>query len=107
MAKRNARSRKPKPRRSAALKKKTARKPKTRKPAPKKAAARKKARPKARRESIRIIRPKPAALSRPRRRLSDEDVVIPSAPSTLGYAPKASSAESGREMYQQRQRQHS
>ena len=50
-------------------------------------------------------RPKPAALQRERRRLAEQDV-IPGAPSTLGYAPKASSAESGHAVYQQKRREH-
>jgi uncharacterized protein DUF6335 len=104
MAKRNARSRKLKPRRASGAKKRTA----------KRATARKAARParktravKARRVQARNARPKPAALSRPRRVLHDEEIVIPSAPSTLGYAPKASKAESGHEKYHQLARQHS
>ena len=52
-----------------------------------------------------ISRPKPAALSRERRQLR-EDEMVPSAPSTLGYAPKASQAESGQNMYHQKKREH-
>ena len=63
------------------------------------AAARKK-------PAVRGARPKPAALQRERRRLLDEEIVIPSAPSTLGYVPKASGAESGHAMYQHRMREH-
>jgi hypothetical protein len=113
MAKRNARPRKQKPRRGKSGKKKTAKKAVTRKVSRKaspkaksRTPARKKRPAKARRAQTRSPRPKPAALSRPRRRL-DEDIVIPSPPSTLGYTPKASSAESGHEMYNQRARQHS
>ncbi len=50
-------------------------------------------------------RPKPVALDRERRRLT-EDVTLTSAPSTLGYEPKASSAESGHQAYHHRQREH-
>jgi Family of unknown function (DUF6335) len=77
----------------------------------KKAAARKPARKsmkaKARRASARsaVSRPKPAALERERRRLLDDDT-IPGAPSTLGYAPKASSAESGQASLHHRFREH-
>ena len=46
-------------------------------------------------------RPKPAALSRERRRLRDDETV-PGAPSTLNFSAKASAAESGHQMYQQR-----
>ena len=50
-------------------------------------------------------RPKPVALDRERRRLT-EDITAASAPSTLGYAARASSAESGHQAYQHRQREH-
>lgn len=50
-------------------------------------------------------RPKPPALQRERRRLR-EDETVPGAPSQLGYASKASGAESGRAMYHQRGREH-
>src|SRR5688500_9009968 len=49
-------------------------------------------------------RPKPAALARPRRQLRDDDS-IPGAPSSLNFAPKASAAESGHQMYHQRQKE--
>jgi Family of unknown function (DUF6335) len=52
-----------------------------------------------------VSRPKPAALERERRRLRDDDT-MPGAPSTLGYAPKASSAESGQASLHQRFREH-
>ncbi len=45
------------------------------------------------------------ALQRERRQLR-EDETVPGAPSTLGYAPKASGAESGQAMYKQRRREH-
>ncbi|MCM3881792.1 MAG: DUF6335 family protein [Vicinamibacterales bacterium] len=117
MAKRNARSRKPKPRRAKAAKKakkrpakKTARKT-ARMTAKKTVARRARRRTSAARKpaaSAKRTRPKPAALSRPRRQLlANEEIVVPSAPSTLGYSPKASSAESGHEKYHQRARQHS
>ena len=50
-------------------------------------------------------RPKPAALSRERRQLRDDETV-PSPPSTLDYSPRASGAESGHKMYHQRMREH-
>ena len=76
-----------------------------RKKAPARKAARKSA--KARRSPARrvVSRPKPAALDRERRRLRDDETV-PGAPSTLGYAPKASSAESGQASLQHRIREH-
>jgi hypothetical protein len=56
------------------------------------------------RKAPKSSRPKPAALQRERRRLAED--VIPGAPSTLGYAQKASSAESGHQMYNQKKREH-
>ena len=50
-------------------------------------------------------RPKPAALSRERRRLRDDETV-PGAPSSLNFSAKASAAESGQQMYHQRGREH-
>jgi Family of unknown function (DUF6335) len=50
-------------------------------------------------------RPKPAALSRERRQLRDDETV-PGAPSQLGYSHKASGAESGQAMYKQKKREH-
>ena len=47
----------------------------------------------------------PTALQRERRQLR-EDETVPGAPSTLGYSPKASGAESGQAMYRQRKREH-
>ena len=76
--------------------------------APRKAAARKAAAPKPAPKSQKRstpIRPKPAALSRERRQLREEEMV-PTPPSTLGYEPKASGAESGQNMYHQRMREH-
>jgi hypothetical protein len=111
MAKRNARKRKQKPRRASrvtgAARRKTSaasvkKKKGAKRPAPR-AAVRKSARKAAAKAAP---RPKPPALSRPRRMLADREIVIPSAPSTLGYEPKASGAESGQEMYHQRKRQH-
>jgi hypothetical protein len=52
-----------------------------------------------------VARPKPAALDRERRRLTDDDR-LPSAPSTLGYEPKASPAESGHQLFHNRMREH-
>ena len=114
MAKRNARSRKQKPRRatrvmsSASRGKKMARKSAPRASTRKAVRKSAKARPPKTSAPARsaAARPKPAALSRPRRVLTDREVVIPSPPSTLGYAPKASGAESGHEMYHQKARQH-
>jgi hypothetical protein len=51
------------------------------------------------------VRPKPAALSRERRQLREEDMV-PTPPSTLGFSPKASSAETGQNHYNQKKREH-
>ena len=50
-------------------------------------------------------RPKPAALSRERRQLR-EDETVPGAPSSLNFATKASAAESGHQMYNQRAKEH-
>jgi hypothetical protein len=50
-------------------------------------------------------RPKPAALVRERRQLR-EDETVPGAPSSLNFATKASAAESGHQMYQQRAKEH-
>ena len=76
--------------------------------APRKTAARKatapKPAPKSQKKST-PIRPKPVALSRVRRQLREEEMV-PTPPSTLGYEPKASGAESGQNMYHQRMREH-
>jgi uncharacterized protein DUF6335 len=52
----------------------------------------------------RAARPKPAALQRERRRLTDE--TVPTPPSTLGYSPKASQAESGRNVLAHQLRVH-
>lgn len=111
MAKRNARSRKQKPRRARSAntraKKKTAKRTAARKTSRVARKTRPARRAKTRRAKPGTARPKPAALSRPRRVLPDEKIVIPSAPSTLGYTPKASSAESGHEKYHQHARKHS
>jgi hypothetical protein len=50
-------------------------------------------------------RPTPAALSRERRQLRDDET-IPGAPSTLTFETRASAAESGHQMYQQRAKEH-
>lgn len=50
-------------------------------------------------------RPKPAALARPRRQLR-EDETVRGAPSSLNFAVKASAAESGHQMYNQRAKEH-
>ena len=73
----------------------------TRKAAARKATARTILRPKARTSS----RPKPAALARPRRQLRDDETV-PGAPSSLNFTTKASAAESGHQMYNQRAKEH-
>jgi hypothetical protein len=52
-----------------------------------------------------VSRPKPAALSRPRRQLRDDETV-PGAPSSLNFTTKASAAESGHQMYNQRAKEH-
>ncbi len=79
--------------------------PRQKKAAPRKKAPVRKARAKAPARRTAVARPTPAALSRERRRLTDEETV-PSPPSTLDYTPRASSAESGHQMYHQRQREH-
>jgi hypothetical protein len=84
-----------------------------RRPAAKQAASRKAARPRAvaRRATPAkpprqaVSRPKPAALSRERRQLR-EDETVPGAPSSLNFATKASAAESGHQMYNQRAKEH-
>jgi len=100
-ARKAARAARPAPRRAA-------------KPAAKKATRVVKATaPKARPKSIALVRPKsgapvrpkPAALSRERRQLREEDMV-PTPPSTLDFNPKASSAETGQNHYNQKKREH-
>ncbi len=114
MAKRKARSRTRKtarqPKRKAAARKarpakKSAKRPVKKAAARKRAKASKPAKRAAARKSVKSSRPKPLALQRERRRLADEDVT-PGAPSTLGYAKKASAAESGHQMYNQKKREH-
>ncbi len=72
-------------------------------------AAAPKARPKSgapvRPKSTAPVRPKPAALSRERRQLREEDMV-PTPPSTLDFTPKASSAGTGQNHYNQKRREH-
>src|SRR6185436_6235801 len=100
-ARKAARAARPAPRRAA-------------KPAAKKATRVVKATaPKARPKSIALVRPKsgapvrpkPAALSRERRQLREEDMV-PTPPSTLDFSPKATSAETGQNHYNQKKREH-
>ena len=129
MAKRKATGRARKAARKSTRKavRKTSRKParraaprKVRRSTTKKAAARKAARPArktraaakptrkartSRRARSAEARPKPVALNRERRRLRDDETMA-SAPSTLGYAPHASGADSGQKMYNQRMREH-
>jgi hypothetical protein len=57
------------------------------------------------RKSSAPVRPKPAALSRERRQLREEEMV-PTPPSTLDFSPKASSAETGQNHYNQKKREH-
>jgi len=91
----------------------SSRKSARRRPAAKQAASRKAARPRAatRRAAPAkpprqaVSRPKPAALSRERRQLR-EDETVPGAPSSLNFATKASAAESGHQMYNQRAKEH-
>ena len=68
------------------------------------AAPRRKAARKPTRKAVRKAS-KPAALSRERRQLREEDMV-PTPPSTLGFSPKASSAETGQNHYNQKKREH-
>jgi hypothetical protein len=115
MAKRKATARTRKAARKVKKTKKTvvrkARKPKARarrrpaRPARRQKAPARKAAPKRSRVKASAARPKPAALQRERRRLHDEET-IPGAPSTLGYQPKASQAESGHQKYHQHMRDH-
>ena len=91
----------------------SSRKSSRRRPAAKRAASRKAARPRAaaRRAAPAkpprqaVSRPKPAALSRERRQLR-EDETVPGAPSSLNFETKASAAESGHQMYNQRAKEH-
>ena len=81
-------------------------KPKTRaaqKAARPRAAARRSAPAKPPRQAA--SRPKPAALSRERRQLR-EDETVPGAPSSLNFETRASAAESGHQMYNQRAKEH-
>jgi Family of unknown function (DUF6335) len=78
----------------------------TRKTARKAAPATRKAATKSRKTApAATVRPKPAALSRERRRLR-EDETVPGAPSSLNFESKASAAESGQQMYHQRAKEH-
>jgi hypothetical protein len=70
-----------------------------------KAPARKTSAPQAASKKKISARPSPAALSRERRHLREEEMV-PTPPSTLDYKPRASSAETGQNMYNQRSREH-
>jgi len=109
MAKRKAGSRTRKaarpPRKKTAARKARPAKQSTKRPA--KRPAKRPSRPT--RAPVRTVatssRPKPPALQRERRRLAEE-AAIPGAPSTLGYTQKASSAESGHQMYNQKKREH-
>jgi hypothetical protein len=55
--------------------------------------------------ALKAARPKPVALSRPRRQLRDDETVR-GAPSSLNFAAKASAAESGQAMYKHKKREH-
>jgi hypothetical protein len=125
MAKRKGRSRPKKASRKTVSRKRAparARSRSVRKPARKatsrRAASRTTARTKARvkpnrakpsrvqpKRKVSVARPKPPALQRERRRLPEE-VAIPSAPSTLGYSPKSSSAETGHSLLHKKNREH-
>jgi len=87
-------------RRRPAAKRKTV----ARKAARPRAAARRAAPAKPPRQAA-VSRPKPAALTRERRQLR-EDETVPGAPSSLNFATKASAAESGHQMYNQRAKEH-
>lgn len=76
-----------------------------RKAAPRKAAAKARKPAPAKRPGREGGRPKPAALSRERRRLRDDETV-PGAPSSLNFSAKASAAETGHQMYHQRAKEH-
>ncbi|MET0212659.1 MAG: DUF6335 family protein [Vicinamibacterales bacterium] len=52
-----------------------------------------------------MARPTPAALSRERRQLRDDET-IPGPPSSLTFETRASAAESGHQMYHQRAKEH-
>jgi Family of unknown function (DUF6335) len=106
----------PQPRRARAVRARSAAKRSpARKPSrpAKKATARRIAqapRPVARKKAVKprsagSARPKPVALQRERRRLTEDDF-LPGAPSTLGYSPKASQAESGHESLLHKRRMH-
>ncbi|HKY23039.1 MAG TPA: DUF6335 family protein [Vicinamibacterales bacterium] len=85
--------------------KKRSKRPAARRSARASKASKKPARRVAVRKAAKSSRPKPAALQRERRRLAESEVA-PGAPSTLGYAPKASSAESGQAALHHRLREH-
>ena len=116
MAKRKAKARPrkgAKPKKSSAARRQTrsARKKSTarrtaKRPA-RKAASRKPARKTRRARPVRtaVSRPKPAALSRERRRLSDAET-LPGAPSSLNYSARASAAETGHQLYHHRAKEH-
>jgi hypothetical protein len=57
------------------------------------------------RASVRAARPKPAALERERRKLTEEEMV-PTPPSTLDFDRKGTAAASGRASLTQRRRDH-
>ena len=92
----------PKPR--VARKRRSRRAKRLRKMTPRRAAPRKAA-PKRKAHQGRGVTPKPAALARPRRQLR-EDETVPGAPSSFNFAAKASAAESGHQMYNQRAKEH-
>ncbi|MSO55494.1 MAG: hypothetical protein EXQ55_01005 [Acidobacteria bacterium] len=104
--KKNAAARKARPAKKSAKRpaKRPIRRAAARKPAKASKPVRRPARTAARRVA-KSSRPKPPALQRERRRLR-EDETVAGAPSTLGYAPKASSAESGQAALHHRLREH-
>ena len=120
MAKKKAKARSRSARRKTRVRAKatTARKAKSRRSAGKsrarlrasrpKARAARKAAPKSRKAAPKraaITRPKPAALSRERRQLRDDET-LHSAPSSLNFESRASAAESGHQRYNQRAKEH-
>ena len=104
--KKNAAARKARPAKKSAKRpaKRPIRRAAARKPAKASKPVRRPARTAARRVA-KSSRPKPPALQRERRRLR-EDETVAGAPSTLGYVPKASSAESGQAALHHRLREH-
>jgi hypothetical protein len=74
-------------------------------PTPKRAAAKRPEAKHAAEKRPAPSRPKPAVLSRERRQLRDDETVA-GAPSSFNFTAKASAAESGHQMYNQRAKEH-